>query len=152
MRKGDHQGENEPELNPLDVGRWWQLFENADQQGCQRQHDGKVDSYCSVEELWQLEEGGDVAQKDKEKGGEETIQSLNGQAPFEDDFHVNTSPIVSVRQKGWIFSQKEVSKIFLTGQLHANFFLLHFHLNLFRGVDLHGDDAHLREAFLKVFN
>ena len=69
LREGDHQGENEPELNPLDVRRWWQFFENADQQGCQRQHDRKVDCYCSVEELWQLEEGGDVAQKDKEEGG-----------------------------------------------------------------------------------
>ena len=52
MRKRDHQSKYQPILYPLYVGGGGQLFEDADEEGGHSQHNGQIDSYCSVEELW----------------------------------------------------------------------------------------------------
>ena len=52
LRKRDHQSKYQPILYPLYVGGGGQLFEDADEEGGHSQHNGQIDSYCSVEELW----------------------------------------------------------------------------------------------------
>ena len=85
----DHQSKDQPVLDPLDVGGGGQLVEDTDQQGGDRQHHREVHRDRSVEELRQLEEGGDVAEEDEEKRGKEGVYRFNGQSSLERDLHLN---------------------------------------------------------------
>ena len=69
----DHQSKDQPVLYPLDVGGGGQLVEDTDQQGGDRQHHREVHCDGSVEELRQLEEGGDVAEDDQKERREEGV-------------------------------------------------------------------------------
>ena len=69
---------DQPELNPLDVGGGGQLVEDADQQGGDGQHHGQVHGDGGVEELWQLEEDGDVAEDNQKERREEGVYRFNG--------------------------------------------------------------------------
>ena len=56
LGEGDELGEDEPVLDPLDVGGLGQLLHHADQQGGQGQHHAQVHRDRRVEEVWQPEE------------------------------------------------------------------------------------------------
>ena len=66
LDEGDHLGEDEPVLNPLDVRGWGQLFQHADQQISHRQHHRQVHRYGCIEEFGKFEEDSHVAQEDQD--------------------------------------------------------------------------------------
>ena len=84
-------GKDEPTLHQLHIRRECQLVHHADQQGCHRQHHRQVHRDRRVEEVWQPEEGGGVADCDEEEGGEEGHEGLLGEPPLEDDLHQHLS-------------------------------------------------------------
>ena len=66
-----------------------QLVEHSDQQGGDRQRHRQVHCDGGVEELGQLEEGGDVAEVDQKERREEGVYCFNGQRSLECDLHLN---------------------------------------------------------------
>ena len=78
LNKRNKLCKDEPVLNPLDVGGGGQLVEDADQQGGDGQHHGQVHGDGGVEELWQLEEDGDVAEDNQKERREEGVYRFNG--------------------------------------------------------------------------
>ena len=89
MCEWNHQSKDQPVLDPLDVRGGGQLVEHSDQQGGDRQHHREVHCDGSVEELRQLEEGGDVAEDDQKERREEGVYCFNGQRSLEGDLHQN---------------------------------------------------------------
>ena len=85
----NHQSKDQPVLDPLDVRCGGQLVEHSDQQGGDRQRHRQVHCDGGVEELGQLEEGGDVAEVDQKERREEGVYCFNGQRSLECDLHLN---------------------------------------------------------------
>ena len=65
MGEGDQHGEDQPGLNPLDIGGRGKLLDHTDQKGGGGQHHRQVHSDGGVKEVWQPEERGGVADYDQ---------------------------------------------------------------------------------------
>lgn len=127
----DHQSKDQPVLYPLDVGGGGQLVEDTDQQGGDRQHHREVHCDGSVEELRQLEEGGDVAEDDQKERREEGVYCFNGQRSLERDLHLNNRFIGIFFREGWFFGQIEVSKASFSFRIHLHTVLDQIHCLMF---------------------
>ena len=141
----DHLSKDQPVLDPLEVGGGGQLVEDADQQGGDRQHHREVHRDGGVEELRQLEEGGDVAEDDQEERGKEGVFRLNGQSSLERDLHLNNVFIRILCRKGRLFSQIEVSKTSFSLRIHLYIVLNQIHCRMFAMRLLQIDQTNLRE-------
>ena len=104
----DELGEDEPVLDPLDVGGLGQLLHHADQQGGQGQHHAQVHRDRRVEEVWQLEEGGGVADQDEKEGGKEGHEGLLSESPLEDDLQHHLALLTQDEGRGLGFVSDEV--------------------------------------------
>ena len=101
-------GKDEPALQPLHVGRLRQLLHHADQQCRHGQHHCKVHGDRRVEEVWQLEEGGGVADQDEKEGGKEGHEGLLSESPLEDDLQHHLALLTLDEGRGLGFVSDEV--------------------------------------------
>ena len=99
LGEGDHQAEDQPQVDHLHVRGGGQLLYLAREDGGHHQHDGQVYSYGIAEEVF-VEEDGGVGDEEQEDGGKVGGQQLCCNLPLQFQSHEHQVPLLVQRQFG----------------------------------------------------
>ena len=86
-------GEDEPDVDYLNVISGWKHLYDPDEDGGQDQHGGQVDTQGSLEEIG-FKEGCGLSDQDKEKGWKVGCHHFVEHFPLEDYGHPDPLPLV----------------------------------------------------------